>query len=97
VVGSRVFGTKGCAKCHAVNGVGGTVGPDLGRLPRARSIAEFGAAMWNHIPDWQGRMREVGINRLEPRETGDLTAFLFTLGYFDSPGDVEIGCVYRRS
>ena len=24
LAGSRVFGAKGCVKCHAVNGVGGT-------------------------------------------------------------------------
>jgi cytochrome c2 len=36
IAGSRVFGTKGCAHCHAVNGVGGQVGPDLGRIQLRR-------------------------------------------------------------
>src|SRR3989338_1428939 len=93
LAGSRVFGTKGCVKCHAVNGVGGKVGPDLGRVPRPRSFYELGAAMWNHLPKMAERMRELGIARpqLNPRETGDLIGFLYTLDYFDPPGNVEAG------
>ncbi|MBI4246150.1 MAG: hypothetical protein HY614_03080, partial [Candidatus Rokubacteria bacterium] len=29
--GSRLFTGKGCLRCHAVHGTGGTTGPDLGR------------------------------------------------------------------
>ena len=32
VRGSQVFAAQGCVQCHALNGVGATVGPDLGRL-----------------------------------------------------------------
>jgi cytochrome c2 len=93
LAGSRVFGTKGCGKCHAVNGVGGKVGPDLARVPRPRSFYELAAAMWNHLPKMAERMREFGIARpqLNPRETGDLIGFLYTLDYFDPPGNVEAG------
>ncbi|MFQ5830635.1 MAG: c-type cytochrome [Candidatus Methylomirabilia bacterium] len=93
LAGSRLFGAKGCSKCHAVNGVGGNVGPDLGRILHPRSFYDLAAAMWNHFPQMAERMRELGISRprLDPRETGDLIAFLFTLNYFDPPGDVEAG------
>ncbi|MBI3030323.1 MAG: cytochrome c [Candidatus Rokubacteria bacterium] len=93
VAGSRVFGAKGCVKCHSVNGVGGKIGPDLGRIPRPRSFYDLTAAMWNHLPEMAERMRQFGIARphLDPRETGDLIAFLYTLNYFDPAGDVEAG------
>jgi mono/diheme cytochrome c family protein len=93
VAGSRAFGDKGCGKCHAVNGVGGKVGPDLGRLPRPRSFFDLAAAMWNHLPRMAERMRALGVARprLDPREAGDLIAFLFTLDYFDPPGNPQTG------
>jgi mono/diheme cytochrome c family protein len=39
------------------------------------------------------KMRELGIEQpqFNEREAGDLVAFLFTLDYFDSPGDAEVG------
>lgn len=91
--GSRVFGAKGCAKCHTVRGLGGTEGPDLGRTPRLRSFYDLAADMWNHGPEMIERMKELGIRRpsLSPQETGDLIAFLFTVEYFDSPGDASAG------
>ena len=93
VAGSRVFGAKGCGKCHSVNGVGGKIGPDLGRIPRPRSFYDLTAAMWNHLPEMAEHMRKFGIARpyLDPRETGDLIAFLYTLNYFDPPGNVQAG------
>jgi mono/diheme cytochrome c family protein len=93
MAGSRVFGSKGCVKCHAVNGLGGTLGPDLGHVARRRSVYDLASMMWNHLPAMGERMRELGIERpqLNEREAGDLIAFLFTLDYFDPPGDVEAG------
>lgn len=93
VTGSRIFGTKGCVKCHAINGVGGKVGPDLGRIPRPRSFYDLAAAMWNHFPRMAARMKELGISRphLDTRETSHLIAFLYTLNYFDPPGNPQAG------
>jgi len=96
LAGSRVFGTKGCAKCHAVNGVGGTVGPDLGRVSRPRSFYDLAASMWNHLPGMVERMKLQGISRprLKVQETADLIGFLYTLNYFDAPGNPEVGARY---
>ena len=56
LAGSRVFGAKGCVKCHAVNGSGGRIGPDLGRIVRPRSFYDLATAMWNHLPRMTDRM-----------------------------------------
>jgi mono/diheme cytochrome c family protein len=94
--GSRVFGTKGCVTCHAVNGVGGTVGPDLGRIPRPRSFYDLATAMWNHLPRMVERMQQRGLSRphLGVQETADLIGFLYTLNYFDAPGNPDVGGRY---
>jgi len=93
VAGSRVFGAKGCVQCHAIKGTGGTIGPDLGRTERPRSFYHLAAELWNHAPRMADRMRQLGIARprLDPRETADLVAFLFTVDYFDRPGDPDVG------
>ena len=72
---------------------GRKIGPDLGRIPRPRSFYDLATAMWNHLPKMAERMRQFGIARpsLDPRETGDLIAFLYTLNYFDPPGNVQAG------
>lgn len=96
LAGSRVFGSKGCVKCHAVNGVGGKIGPDLARVPRPRSFYELATAMWNHLPQMVQRMDALGIARprLDVRETEDLIGFLYTLNYFDAPGNAQAGRRY---
>ncbi len=93
LAGSQVFGSKGCVKCHAVNGLGGTLGPDLGHIAERRSLYDLAATMWNHLPGMGEKMQDLGIERpqLNEREAGNLVAFLFTLDYFDPPGDVDQG------
>jgi cytochrome c2 len=93
VAGSHVFGSKGCSGCHSIDGVGGKIGPDLGRARRTRSFYDLAAAMWNHLPGMAERMREFKIQRpsISPGEAGDLIAFLYTLNYFDPPGNAQAG------
>jgi len=93
LAGSRVFGAKGCSGCHAVNGVGGKVGPDLGRMSKQRTFYDLASTMWNHIPEMAAKMRKAGSPplHLSPRETADLIAFLATVNYFDPSGDPKAG------
>jgi mono/diheme cytochrome c family protein len=93
LAGSRVFGSKGCVKCHSVNGVGAKVAPDLARTMKPRSFVDLATAMWNHLPHMTDRMKQLGIPRpqLDSKETGDLVGFLYTLNYFDAPGNASAG------
>jgi len=93
IVGSRIFGAKGCSKCHSISGVGGKVAPDLARTSTPRSFYDLAAAMWNHLPQMAKEMQKIGISRpqLSPTETGNLIAFLYTLSYFDRPGNPKAG------
>ena len=88
-----MFGSKGCAKCHAVSGVGAKVGPDLGRIQANRSFHDLAAAMWNHLPAMAAHMKERGqpFPQLDAAEAGDLIAFLFTQNYFDGLGNADAG------
>jgi cytochrome c551/c552 len=91
--GARVFDTNGCAKCHAIEGSGGKVGPDLGRTARVHSFYDLAASMWNHLPRMSERMRQLGVpkGKLSADEARDLAGFLYALGYFDRPGSADKG------
>ena len=93
VAGARLFETKGCVGCHAMNGVGGGDGPDLGRTARPRSFYDLAAAMWNHLPHMSRRIWASGADRpyLSPYEMSDLIAFLYAPNALGPPGAVEGG------
>jgi len=93
LAGSRVFGSKGCTQCHAVNGVGGKIAVDLGSMTKPRTFYDLATAMWNHLPEMAAQMRKLSKPppQLSPRETGDLIAFLTTINYFDPVGDAKEG------
>ena len=49
--GEDLFRTKGCIDCHAFNGAGGKIAPDLSqRDERVRTPLQLASAMWNHAP-----------------------------------------------
>lgn len=91
--GAQVFGSKGCAGCHAIDGVGGGTGPDLGRVSAPPSLFALAARMWNHLPTMAARMRAEGRlpPTLAPWEAADLVAFLFSVQYYSPPGDARRG------
>lgn len=87
--GARVFDQKGCGKCHAIWGSGGTLGPDLAKVRQGWSVVEFAGILWNHSPKMMETMEEMKIPRpkLTPEEMSALTAYLYYLNFFDNPGD----------
>ena len=91
--GSRLFTGKGCLRCHAVHGVGGTTGPDLGRRVLNRPLLEIAGVMWNHAPAMEHVFQEKRVRRptFEPGEMASLLSFLYYLGSLDPPGDGAVG------
>ena len=74
--GETLFTSKGCAKCHALAGRGGLVGPALDRLKNVNSPVIVAAAMWNHGPQMAEAMAAVAAPRptFEAQELLDLIA-----------------------
>ena len=91
--GEKVFADKGCARCHAVWGSGGHIGPDLGEKEVHTSVSEIAGSMWNHGPTMWEKMAELKIplSRFSDTELSDLIAYVFFLQYFDPRGDIVKG------
>ena len=92
--GRRVYAEKGCGKCHAINGIGPTIGPDLGKpSEKPQTITQIAAAMWNHAPQMRHVAQEKGVRweSFEESEMRDLIAFLHFLRVQDPPGNVARG------
>lgn len=96
--GSRLFAQKGCLGCHAIHGVGGATGPDLGRGILNRPFLDIAAVMWNHATGMERAAGATGRPRptLEPTEMASLLSFLYYLGSFDVPGDAQKGGLLFR-
>jgi len=91
--GSKVFHDKSCITCHAVNGKGGRVGPDLGQRRLPGSIVQLAGVMWNHSPEMWHASESQGILRPEfdGRQLADLAAFLASFRYFEPEGSPGVG------
>jgi cytochrome c len=77
--GRELFMEKGCVVCHAVNGVGGTVGPSLNAadMPVPMNAFEFAARMLKGAQAMTMMQEEElgGIIQLSGQELADLVAF----------------------
>ena len=92
--GAKIFESERCIKCHAVNGRGGKIGIDLGRMvSRSYTPAHLASAMWNHAPVMWGAMEAAKIEppKLTPSSAADLFAFFYSARFFDKPGEVLSG------
>lgn len=87
--GSRLFVSKGCIQCHAIWGIGGTLGPDLAQLSRNKNLLQLAGMLWSHSPKMLEIMRKRDIPRpmFVPQEMGDLLGYIYYLNYFDQPGN----------
>src|SRR5438046_2247128 len=71
------FGEKRCSSCHAVNGVGGHVGPDLSGIhPVKPAMGWLATALWNHAPGMWKKMSGATPPQLDQLEMAHMLAFL---------------------
>ena len=92
--GWRLFFSNNCIDCHSLWGVGGNVGPDLGRTSISHvSASGISAQMWNHVPTMRQKMEEEGVQfkELSLSQMADIFAFLYFIRYMDEPGDPQTG------
>ena len=91
--GSQLFTDKGCLRCHAINGVGGAGGPDLGQGILKRSLLDIAGVMWNHSPGMAHVIEERHGARplFKAPEMASLLSFLYYIGSLDAPGDAATG------
>src|SRR6266566_9006452 len=98
--GAELFREKTCIECHAFNGSGGTLAPDLAQgSEHARTPMLLASALWNHSPAMWRAQRARGIRpMLDSTETADLFAYFFSLSYFSTPGDAAHGrMIFERA
>jgi len=91
--GKELFAEKGCSRCHAIRGEGGSVGPDLGRQPLRRNLTEVAGLMWNHEPHMRQKTQELDLPlpRFAEQEMADVIAYLYFMALQGEPGDAMRG------
>lgn len=76
--GKQVFAAKGCVRCHAVQGQGGKVGPDLAKAEDILNPVTAMQAMWNHAAAMEKTMAKgkVAWPKFQGNEMADLVTYL---------------------
>ena len=92
--GIELFFSRDCVPCHSAFGGETKREPHLEKKPIGHlSATQMAAAMWNHAPQmWE----QMGVGSLAPsmmsrEEMTDLFAFLYSVRYFDEPGNPDRG------
>src|SRR5450631_1623105 len=92
--GQKLFTTLACVQCHSINGKGGSIAPDLGKLSdRNFNPSTLASTMWNHAPAMWESMRALGIGLPDVNQQGaaDLFAYFYSARFFERPADAGRG------
>lgn len=94
IYGKEMLEVRRCTACHLVEGVGIGHAPDLGR-PSSKDVSAAGvaASMWNHAPKMWQQMDEqnIPVPMLSWLDAANFYAYLYSVRYFDPPGDAARG------
>lgn len=94
VRGERVLTGNGCLNCHALNGKGGTRGPDLAMPSKtAGTPALFATSLWNHTPAMLAEFQRSNTPppALNPTDAADLFTYFYATLYFSPRGNAARG------
>lgn len=92
--GIELFFSRGCVTCHSAFGEETKSAPHLEKKPIGHlSAVQMAAAMWNHAPQmWEQMEAEpLAPPAMNQEEMTDLFAFLYSVRYFDEPGNPDRG------
>ena len=93
--GKRLFSQKSCAQCHATENSVKSKGPNLGIQKKdfPPTLGQFAGLMWNHFPGMLSEMQKENIRvpELSAKDIANITAYLFSIRYFDPAGDKAAG------
>jgi cytochrome c551/c552 len=91
--GREIFHQKGCTRCHAIWGHGGSLGPDITVAVAGKTWDELVGDFWNHTPRMIDEVNQRGYAwpTLDPQEMADTLSYLYYLRLFDEPGDPARG------
>jgi len=87
--GERLLSSKGCVKCHALNGEGSQFGPDLVKINLGDTPLDMAARLWNHTPSMILGMEAARMIKpaLTNREFADILAYFYLIKFSDTRGN----------
>lgn len=93
VAGRRLFAERGCVRCHAIWGNGGTLGPDFATVGAGRSLQQLAGLFWNHTPRMIRTVRSRGFDwpAFTEQDLANIISYIYYVKLFDEPGDATLG------
>lgn len=93
ISGRQIFEERGCQRCHAIWGNGGTLGPDLATVGAGRSLQQLAGMFWNHTPRMIEALSAQGYQwaTFTESQLSDVISYIYYVKLFDEPGDPELG------
>lgn len=98
--GAGVFMEKGCIACHAVNGVGGQIGPsfDAADMPSPMNAFDFSARMWRGAPAMAQMQEDLfgEMITITGQELADIIAFVHDAGAQATVSAADVPDAFRE-